>query len=385
MLKKIIRHVLSCNEIRYVSRTLSNKTRQAVDLRGASRFLCLQMNAIGDTIMTQPAWAAIRRSVPDATIDLACSPLVAPLFENDPAIQRIHRLTKLRYRPWLFEGVEGLSRALIKANYDIVFDFTALPLTAALCAGNNMPPSIGFQRSMKNSAGIMELGRAYDMTYPYSEDSHLRTLMLRLVSSLSEMDNREVAPKIYLDDDSNRKAEDLIASLGLKEKSFIIIHPGTKWPPKAWPVQHWQALIRSLRENRKESALILGGGSDLKIIDEILLESTLFDVPRYISTDIKLSAALIQLSALCLCHDSAPMHMAAALGVKTVALFGPVLPSRSAPPESRTCRVLHHDMFCSPCMLYYSRDRCRRGINFCMHALRPDEVARMVDDMLVSS
>jgi ADP-heptose:LPS heptosyltransferase len=384
MLKKIIRHALSYNEIRYVNRVLSNKTKRAADLRGARHFLCLQMNAIGDTIMTQPAWAAIRGSFPDAIIDLVCSPHVAPLFEKDPAIRRIHRLKKRRYRPWLFGDSEGVRQELIKGRYDLIIDFTALPLTAALCSRNDMPLSIGFQRNMKTSAGIMDLGRAYDMTYPYSEDVHLRTLMHRLVSSLSETDNREVAPKIYLDDDSIRKAADLIASLGLKQKSFIIIHPGAKWPPKAWPVEHWQALIRTLQENRKEPVLILGGGSDRKIIDEILLDSRLFDVSHYISTDIELSAALIQLSALCLCHDSAPMHMAAALGVKTVALFGPVLPSRSAPPESITCRVLHHDMFCSPCMLYYSRDRCRRGINFCMHALGPDEVARVVDEMLAS-
>jgi ADP-heptose:LPS heptosyltransferase len=277
-----------------------------------------------------------------------------------------------------------VKQALGNSNYDVIIDFTALPITAVLCAQDNMPSSIGFQRSIKSWGGVTDLGRAYDFTSPHSEETHWRTLMLDLVAPLCETTDFEFAPKIYVDSDSVRKASALLSRHGLKEKSFIAFHPGAKWPPKCWPTQHWQTLSQTLREKIDEPVFILGGVADQKIIDDILLDSRMVGVPHYISTDIKLSAALIQSSKLCLCHDSAPMHMASALGVRTVALFGPVLPSRSAPLESEGCRALHHDMFCSPCTLYYSRERCRRGINFCMHAISPDEVFRAVGDALAS-
>ena len=196
MLRKIIRRLLSYNEFRYVNRVVSKKRRQSIDLRKPLRFLCLQMNAIGDTIMTQPAWAAISKTFPSATVDLACSSLMAPLFENDPVISRIHRWSKRRYRPWLFEDYRCVRQAIIKTRYDIIIDFTALPLTAALCARNDMPPSIGFHRIMRTSAGEFDLGRAYDMTHPYSEQAHLSALMFCLVQSLFETEKRAVNPKI---------------------------------------------------------------------------------------------------------------------------------------------------------------------------------------------
>lgn len=382
ILRKIIGIILDYNEVRYVNAALSRKQERHVDLTRTRRILCLQMNAIGDALMTQPAWAAIAGHFPDATVDLACSPHIAPLFENDPLIYKIRSLEKSRYRPWLFDDFRAVNRILSNEKYDMIFDFTALPLTAALCARIDMPPSVGFQRMMRTSTGVIDLGRAYDFVCPYSEDAHLRTLMSDLVASLFGIEHGVHSPRLYLDDVSLGKASALITDHGLKEKSFVIVHPGAKWAPKAWPVRHWQELIRILSREMNESVFILGGVADKKMVDEILSDSRICDVPHYISSDIGLSAALIQSSALCLCHDSAPMHMAAALAVSSVSLFGPVSPHRSAPPENEGCRVIYRDMFCSPCTLYYAKERCRRGINFCMHAINPDEVSRTVGEFL---
>lgn len=382
MLRRIIKAGRSCNQLGCMDRVLSKKRKRSVDPGGARRFLCLQMNAIGDAVMAQPAWSAIGKAFPGATIDLACSPHIAPLFENDPALHRIHRLRKSRYRPWLFEDGSSVRETLRGARYDVIVDFSALPLTANLCAQEEMPFSVGFQRRMEGWRGGLDLGRAYDGTTPYSEEVHCRALMLHLANVICNLDDPEPAPKIYTDDASLRKASAVLESLGLREGSFITIHPGAKWSPKIWPAGHWQTLIRKLRDDMDASLFLLGGIQDRKIMDEILHEGSMAGVPRHVSDDIMLSAALIRLSALCLCHDSAPMHMAAALGVKSVALFGPVLPSRSAPPQSEGCRALHREMFCSPCTLYYAGERCRRGMNFCMHALGPDEVFRAVGDAL---
>jgi ADP-heptose:LPS heptosyltransferase len=248
MLNRIIKAGLSYHQVRCVDRILSKKRKRPVHLNGVRRFLCLQMNAIGDAVMTQPSWSTIRKAFPDATIDLACSPHIAPLFENDPAIHRIHRLGKSRYRPWLFEDCSGVRQALDGAHYDVIVDFTALPLTAALCAQVDMPFSVGFQRRMSGRGGMLDLGLAYDLTYPYSEEVHCRAMMLNLAKSICKLDDPDPAPKIYTDDESLRKASAVLESRGLQEGRFITIHPGTKWSPKAWPARHWQTLIGTLRD-----------------------------------------------------------------------------------------------------------------------------------------
>lgn len=382
MLKPLARHLMDCHQFYGVAHALKKKQPLPFDIRHAKRFLCLQMNAIGDAIMTQPAWAAIGEAIPDATVDLACNAHIAPLFEKDPTIQQIHPLGRRRYPSWLFDR-NSYPMNLLKENpYDLIIDFSALPLTALLCARGHNIPSLGFQRRLETTAGRIDLGPAYDLTVPYSETIHLRVLMGKAVQAIIGPEQSIPSPRIHLAEAIREQAAAGMSRLGLKKKAFILVHPGTKWEPKSWPIQHWQQAIHLLRNKLNLPALILGGPMDRDKIEAIIHDGRGHETPHYICEDICLSAALIEAAQLCLCHDSAPMHLAAALGVKTIALFGPVSPARSAPPEQEGTRSLYHELFCSPCSLYYSRERCRRGLNFCMHALKPDEVACAVQELL---
>jgi ADP-heptose:LPS heptosyltransferase len=133
-------------------------------------------------------------------------------------------------------------------------------------------------------------------------------------------------------------------------------------------------LIRLITKESPIPVLVFGGLGDENLVSAITnnLNSTV--LKTMISNEIDATAAIIKQASLCICNDSAAMHIAAAVGTKSLALFGPVSPSRSAPPSEEGCTVLYHPMFCSPCELYYSRNRCRRGLNFCMHAIKPEEV-----------
>jgi ADP-heptose:LPS heptosyltransferase len=161
---------------------------------------------------------------------------------------------------------------------------------------------------------------------------------------------------------------------GIAGSRFVVIHPGAKWPPKQWPIAHWRSLIRFITKESPIPVLVLGGPGDENLVPAITknVDSTVLNT--MISNEISVTAAIIKQASLCISNDSAPMHIAAAVGTKSLALFGPVSPRRSAPPPEEGCTVLYRPMFCSPCELYYSRHRCRRGLNFCMHAIKPEEI-----------
>ncbi len=155
------------------------------------------------------------------------------------------------------------------------------------------------------------------------------------------------------------------------------MHPGGKWPPKRWPPEHWKKLIDSLVRELSFDVLILGSKEDGSLINNIFegsLHNTNTKCQLILSDELDISSAIIEAAALCISNDSAAMHIAAALKTKSIALFGPVAPIRSAPTREEGCTVLYENMFCSPCTLYYSRTRCRRGINFCMYAISPEKV-----------
>jgi lipopolysaccharide heptosyltransferase II len=374
MLKSLAKSYLELEENHFLKARLAQNQGRDINLHGKSRILCIQMNAIGDAIMTQPAWAALKGSNPERHIDLLCRSHIAPLFKQDPSIKGILAFNPRKYRSWLFEDGKKLSDILSNARYDVIIDFTALPLTASLCAHKNAPPSVGFSRIMKFFDGIIDIGRAYDLTLSYSEEEPIRKLMIALVESLTKTHGYVKRPVLWIGNDVVEKAKERLSKAGIEGSDFVVIHPGAKWPPKQWPAIHWRALIRLITEELALPILVLGGPGDKNLVSDITRNTNSTAVKAVISNEIDATAAIIKQACLCISNDSAPMHVATAVGTKSLALFGPVSPSRSAPPPEEGCTVLYRPMFCSPCDLYYSRNRCRRGLNFCMHAINPEEV-----------
>ena len=377
MIKSLGRNLINFEMAFYLKKALSEKREKKVpDI--PRHILCLQMNAIGDSIISQPAWANLQSIFPEATIDLVCRPHVAPLFIEDPSLNAIFPFENHKYRPWLFKDNRKLKKTLLEGNYDLLIDFTALPLTANICATDMATPSIGFQRLINSPFGRFDLGRAYDLTYPYSETDSIRILMLKLVENYSRVKAQENNPELYLKNSVIEKAEFLLKKKGLGKNSFLVLHPGAKWPPKRWPLTYWRQLIGLLIRNIDFPIVVMGNKEDSKLINYIVSDFDDSKTVSFVSDRIDLSSAVIKMAGLCVSNDSAAMHIAASVKTKSIALFGPVSPDRSAPPSKEICKIFYRHMFCSPCTLYYSRDRCRRGINFCMYGIKPQMVYKEI-------
>jgi ADP-heptose:LPS heptosyltransferase len=359
-----------------------SKKRRPFSVERAKSFLCFQMNSIGDAIMTQPAWASLKSLLPEARIDLVCRPHIAPLFKEDQAVHSIFSFENRRHRSWLFKRIPRLEKLWWERKYDLLIDFTALPLTAVACARESAPPSIGFQRLFDTPFDKIDLGLAYDKTFPFSEEAPLPDLMVKLVSPWVDGNFENRSPRLTLSNNTIQEANGLLEAKGLVEDKFIVFHPGGKWPPKRWPLIHWRALMELLKGGPHLRVLFLGSQEDSPSIQDILKGLNGIYAQSLICDQTDISAAIIKRAVLCVCNDSAAMHMAAAVGTKSISMFGPVRPERSAPSEDKGCNILYDDMSCSPCTLYYSRSRCRRGINFCMYAVKPETVYRKIKQII---
>lgn len=373
MIRELIRKLLAMQMGLHLGKALAGKTMRDLPNK-PGRILCFQMNAIGDAVMTQPAWWKLKSMFPEAGIDLVCRPHIAPLFAEDPSIDAVFSFENLKYRSWIFREAGRLEDLMEQRGYDLVLDFTALPLTAAVCAKQATPPSVGFERAMVSPLGRFDLGEAYDLTRPYSETAPIRALMGGLAEIYTEAGSPGPVPELCLSGAAMEQGRLLLKKKGLEEGRYIILHPGAKWPPKRWPAPYWRQLVEMIEAKLKLPVVLMGNRGDSALAGAILARLEKNKAHPCISEDLVLSAALIKMAALCVCNDSAAMHIAAAVGTKSIALFGPVSPDRSAPSLEEGCRVLYDHMFCSPCTLYYSRNRCRRGINFCMHAILPQTV-----------
>jgi ADP-heptose:LPS heptosyltransferase len=205
---------------------------------------------------------------------------------------------------------------------------------------------------------------------------------MRLVSPWVDIDKENRSPVLYIGDPALKDATESLRTKGWLPKRFIVAHPGAKWSPRRWPLEHWRLLVKRLSRELPFPILLLGGSEDRDLLRSIAEEQGSSSIACLASHETAFSAALMKLAALCVCHDSGAMHMAAAVRTRSVALFGPGHPDLTAPRREEGAHILYEGLFCSPCEQYYARDRCRRGMNFCMYAISPERVFREIEDIL---
>lgn len=382
MIKSLIKRGASKKNNSYLKKIIGDKQKRDIAFDDIHKVLCIQMNAIGDTIMTQPAWSALKELRPNLIIDLMCQPHIAYLFQNDPSISSVLAYQNSKNRLWPFFDFGFIKQNIYNKKYDLIIDFTALPTTAAICAGTSAPPSIGFRRFISTPWYQTEITSAYDLSFDYSDRKNLREVMLHLLFPWGINGNTKTSPKISISNNKLEKAQKLLKKNKVIEKSYIVFHPGAKWMPKRWPTAYWLELVKKVISHSSYPVILLGSNDDANRIESISNKIDSGTLIPFISNDLVLSSSIIKMAKLCVCNDSAAMHIAASVNTPAIAIFGPVSPKRSAPKEEEGCSVLYDDIFCSPCTLYYSESKCRRGLNFCMFAIDPSLVHNLIENKL---
>lgn len=160
----------------------------------------------------------------------------------------------------------------------------------------------------------------------------------------------------------------------------IAFVPRSRWPTKNWPPEHFSYLIRRLYEAKGSTAYVLGGSADRDVCKEIAREAGV-PAANYAGHTrlVELGGLLAQMD-LVITVDSGPMHMAAALGVPVLAVFGATDPKRTG-PYGVTHRVVYHaDLPCRPCRSRMCRHAGRRTA--CMVDLLPERVLERALQML---
>ena len=156
------------------------------------------------------------------------------------------------------------------------------------------------------------------------------------------------------------------------------MHPGGsgRWKTKRWDLARWARLCDALTE--RGLRVVITGGPEEQDLGAALVQMT-SSRPLVVigETNLMELACLIKRFDVFVAHDSSPLHLAAAMGTPTVALFGPTDPARHLPPTFQG-QVIQKDVFCSPC---YSA-RCWTITHACMKRIQVDEVLNTVLELL---
>jgi ADP-heptose:LPS heptosyltransferase len=160
----------------------------------------------------------------------------------------------------------------------------------------------------------------------------------------------------------------------------VAVHPGARRPWNSWPAERFAGLVDYIQGKLGVKAVLLGGERDRGAAEAILsrIESGARSLVGRLG--ILTVASVLRRAALYVGNDSGPMHIAAAMGTRVVALFGPSDP-RVWAPVGEGHVTIHKGIDCRPC---FSRG-CRRGEESCMRLIGVDEVIHLVERMLDES
>lgn len=332
------------------------------EIIGIKKILIRSPNWIGDAVLCLPAIEKIKSLYPQAELTVLAKPWVSPVFLNNPVIKRIIDYDK----EGRHSGIAGRWR-LIKDIKNCGFDMAALfqnAFEAALIAFlARVPVRIGYARDFR---GML-------LTNPVRLDSDIKKAhqvfyYLNIVNRLNK--NYSHQPKIYLTKGEKVWAKKFLHDRGIDDEIIIGIAPGASYgPAKRWMAERFSEVAGRLANACGTKLVLFGGKDDMEICGNVLGGLTGLNLAGEI--DLRKSIALIGRCNLFITNDSGPMHIAASLGIPTVAIFGSTDPKLTGPIGDNVM-VMKKDMECSPC---FERE-CRYGHYNCFKMITEDEVYR---------
>ncbi len=352
----------------------------------ARRILIVRLSAHGDVMHTLPLLAALKRQHPDAFVGWLVEAAAAPLLENHPLIDRLHvshrkrwlsLLTKPAQWPSLWHEVRALVRDLQAEGYQLSFDVQGLLKSAIWPWLAQIPFRYGF-KATRESADLL-----YNRHLPAMiiRDAHTPAVQ-RYLDFARAIGCEVSAPEFVLPpvhSQAAAKVQMLLVALPLPHRPVVVLAPFTRWPSKHWPLEHWAQLLPLLLR-LDVSVILLGAPNDAPRAATILGEHA--DSPQVLNwvgqTDWPDLYALFPQVQLLIGLDSAPLHIADAVGVpKIIGLYGPTAPGRTGPVGGQHT-ILTTQLDCQPC---FERE-CPLKTLACMTQLTPQQVLEQARDAL---
>jgi heptosyltransferase-2 len=336
------------------------------------RLLIRSANWIGDAVMTTPAVRAIRKGFPNAHISILAKPWVAPVFENSEHIDQLLIYDGER-RHKGFSGKFRLARDLKKYDFDATILLQNAFEAALITFFAGIPIRIGYNTDARRLLLTHAVPRTKEIKKKHQTEYYLN--ILRGIGMAQ--DNRDLYLKLSQKD--RLRAENILLKQHLSlEDKLIGINPGATYgPAKQWPADRYARLADRLMSSSGARVIIFGGPDDKALGRKISQKMRHQPVDLSGNTSLGEAMALIERCDLFITNDSGLMHVAAALDVPLVAVFGSTNPITTGPLGFNS-KVVQADVPCSPCL----KSECPEGHLNCMDKIDVDRVFDSVKELL---
>jgi len=339
-----------------------------------TNILVIKLRYIGDVLLATPVLRALRERFPDAHLTMAVNRGTEDVLKWNPDLNEVLVVER--------KGLAGqvrFLRAVRRRGFDCVVDLTDGDRSAVLARCSAAPVRIGLNEEHR-WRGLLYT----TVVRPGSEAKH------RVEQDLEAVRPLGIEPKARPLILQTSPEDDEAAARLLKEitgegssnsaKRLVMLQPGARYWFKAWPSERFAELACRLAKKYDCRILVGGDAKERDLAESIRATARIPVVALAGRLTLLQYAAVLKRCALFVGNDNGPMHMAAALGIPVVALFGPSNPAEWGPRGART-EVLYKGLDCQRCF----HPTCTRGEESCMKQITVEEVFAAASKLLVRS
>ncbi len=276
----------------------------------------IKPRAIGDILLSTPVLKNLHSAFPSLQIDFLCETFAADVVRGNPALHEILTFNKKN------DSTFSVIRRVRERKYDIVMDLFANPRTAMITRWSGAKHRIGFPFR----------GRKYAYTHliqPRGGEVHNIDFNLDVLRSFG-IQVADSFPDFFLDESSRSKAEAWFKEQKITAGKIVGINPSGGWYTKKWNKHSYAALADKIANEDNTSVVFFWGPGELQDVEYIRskMKQQSFIIPK---TSLKEMGAFLARCSYVISNDSGPMHIAAALGVPTLGIYGPTNPHLQGP------------------------------------------------------
>ncbi|MDD5712980.1 MAG: lipopolysaccharide heptosyltransferase II [Smithellaceae bacterium] len=323
---------------------LEVRGKKSLPTQGVRRILIRGTNWIGDVVMTLPAIAAIRRTYPEAHIAVLVKPWVAEVMRICPDVDEVITFAS----PGRHDGVAGkfrLAGELKERGFDMAILLQNAIEAAIIVRLAGIPTRAGFNSDARGALLTHSVQRTAAIRKLHQIHYYLE--MVKALGCVSAGSDVSLRPG----EDYRALADEVLATHKMTgARKLIGIAPGATYgPAKKWYPERFAAVADALADECGAHVILFGSKADQESTAAVQKAARHHFLDLAGATNLKTAMALIASCDLFISNDSGLMHVAGALNIPTVAIFGSTNPVATSPVGEKSI-VVHRDVPCSPCL-----------------------------------
>jgi lipopolysaccharide heptosyltransferase II len=370
-----------------------NSTKE-IDMKKVKKIFVLNMLAttIGDVVFLTPFFRILKKRFPKINIAVTTSSMTQKFFENNPYVDNIicipelekiasSKLSKIEKTKIYYKIMRNMVKKIKSEKFDLcIVAWPNFPIMQLLPKMAGIKYSVGYEYPGSIFSFLLTKKTEFKNQHKFPERHFVESYfdLLRLLDI--EIYESEKYVEIFISKKDEKEAEKLMKKYKISKSDFFVaFQAGAKWDSKQWPRENFGNLAKTLIEKYNAKIILTGSPDEYDMNEEVnkIADSKLINLCGKVP--LGLLPAILKKTKLVIGNDSGIMHIAGAVGAKTIVVYGSTNPRHSRVLGKNKSTAIFKNNFCKPCIT--DMKNCKYNYK-CMRMVKVNDVMHEAEKIL---